>query len=129
MKKGNRQSGDPRKRQAVKDIEICKMLTKRKNEQRGLEIKAELAQKRDETTDEALHLLELFEEQNPESSAFLYDETYYMIIFTALVVHRKGCELSGNKAAYNPRSQLDTLQIGEVLKEEIMMFLEANNLV
>jgi len=46
-----------------------------------------------------------------------------------LVVHRKGCELSGNKVAYNPRSQLDTLQIGEVLKEEIMMFLEANNLV
>jgi transaldolase len=82
IKKGNRQSGDPRKRQAVKDIEICKILTKRKNEQRGLEIKAELAQKSDEIADEALHLLELFEEQNAESSAFLYDETYYMIIFT-----------------------------------------------
>jgi len=64
------------------------------------------------------------------------DKTYSYHAFShhnkgrpSLVVHRKGGELSGNKVAYNPRSQLDTLQIGEVLKEEIMMFLEANNLV
>ncbi len=118
MMKKRKQSGDPRKRHAVEDTNII-----------NTSLKRELLTNHDITTDLALDMFELFEKQHPESSGLLFNEKYYLVIFGALATHRKACELGGKPSAYNPLTQLNNLPIGEVMKEEIMDFLEANNLV
>ncbi|HHE8494762.1 hypothetical protein NFL61_23050 (plasmid) [Enterobacter ludwigii] len=77
---------------------------------------------------ETLRLLELFEEQFPESPGFLYDEHLYMYILGMIVLHRAGCELNNEPEKYCPFEQLDTLGPLPEMRREIEEFLVSNRL-
>lgn len=94
----------------------------------GTRRKALLMSKQGECKNEVIRLMELFEEQNSESPGFLYDETPYMIILSAIVMHRAGCELNGEPEKYNIYEQLDTLEPTPAIRSEIECFLIQNKM-
>jgi len=112
-----KKSGDPRKRQAEPDYKTLKA------RQMAL-----LMSREKETKAEAIRLLELFEEQYPESPGLLYDETLYMLTLTAIVIHRAGCELKAEPEKYNVSEQLDALELMPEMRKEIEEFLVRNKL-
>lgn len=116
-----KRSGDPRKRQAMKETEKAQQsaLARRK---------FLLMSKEKEYTAEILRLQELFEEQYPESPGYLYDDLPYMVTLGAIVMHRAGCELNDEPEKYRPYEQLDTLELTPAMREEIEEFLIRNRL-
>ncbi|WP_199635001.1 hypothetical protein JEM67_00490 (plasmid) [Serratia sp. PAMC26656] len=120
-KSGAKISGNPRKRQAKEkaDLSLKSEETRRK---------ALLMSKVGECTDEALRLMELFEEQHSESPGFLYDEIPYMITLSAIVMHRAACELYGEPEKYNISEQLDILELTPAIRAEIEFFLIKNQM-
>ena len=112
-----KKSGDPRKRKAEADYKTLK------TKQIAL-----LMSKGKETKAEAMRLMELFEEQYPESPGLLYDETIYMLTLTAIVIHRAGCELKAEPGKYNVSEQLDALELMPEMRKEIEEFLVRNQL-
>lgn len=114
-------SGDPRKRQLMKDAE---------QEQNSLLLRKKklLLSTQAIWKAEGLRLLDLFEEQYPESTGYLYDPKPYLIAFGAIAMHRAGCELSDEPEKYQPSVQLESLQIAPAMKEEIEEFLIRNRL-
>ncbi len=116
-----KRSGDPRKRQAIKDAgHALKLEVARR--------KSLLMAKEKEYKAEILRLLELFEEQYPESPGYIYDAVPYMATLGAIVVHRAGCELNDEPEKYRPSEQLDTLKLVPAMREEIEVFLLRNGL-
>ncbi|KZQ74364.1 hypothetical protein A3465_01600 [Enterobacter roggenkampii] len=73
-------------------------------------------------------MVELFEEQFPESPGFLYDEQLYMKIMGIIVLHRAGCELNDEPEKYDPAGQLDTLELLPAMRGEVDAFLIRNQL-
>lgn len=112
-----KKSGDPRKRQTEVDYKTLKA--------RQLAL---LMSKEKETKAETMRLMELFEEQYPESPGFLYDETPYMLTLGAIVIHRAGCELKVEPEKYNVSEQLDVLELLPEMRKEIEEFLIRNQL-
>ncbi|HBE5944013.1 TPA: hypothetical protein KML24_004956 [Escherichia coli] len=119
MKK--KRSGDPRKRQRIKDTgQVFQSHIARQ--------KSLLMAKEEECKSEIFRLINLFEEQYPESPGYLYDEIPYIVALGAIVVHRAGCELYNEPEKYKPSEQLDTLELMPAMREEIEVFLKRNQL-
>ena len=116
-----KRSGDPRKRQALKDAEQAIKSEKARR-------MALLVSRESELKEETLRLVELFEEQFPESPGFLYDEQLYMKIMGIIVLHRAGCELNDEPEKYDPAVQLDTLELLPAMRGEVDAFLIRNQL-
>lgn len=77
--------------------------------------------KEGECKNAVLRLMELFEEQNSESPGLLYDETTYMIILSAIVMHRASCELNGEPEKYNIYEQLDILELTPAIRSDDLL--------
>ncbi|EMK8627187.1 hypothetical protein V9M40_004211 [Salmonella enterica subsp. enterica serovar Newport] len=116
-----KRSGDPRKRQAMKEVLLAR-------ESEVVRRKSLLMSKEKEYKAEILRLLELFGAQYPESPGYLYDELPYMVALGAIVIHRAGCELNDEPEKYKPHEQLDTLELTPAMREEIENFLIRNQL-
>lgn len=116
-----KKSGDPRKRHAMK---VAEQAIKSEKARRM----ALLVSRESELKAETLRLVELFEEQFPESPGFLYDEQLYMKIMGIIVLHRAGCELNDEPEKYCPFGQLDTLGPLPEMRKEIEAFLISNRL-
>lgn len=114
-------SGDPRKRQSLKTSE--QIVKSEKARRMALILSSE-----NELKAEALRLLELFEEQYPDSPGFCYDELPYILIINAIVLHRADCELKGKPEKYDPLAQLDTLDLLPEMRGEMDTFLLRNKL-
>lgn len=114
-------SGDPRKRQVMKNAEQerSSLLLRQKNL---------LLSTQEIWKAEVLRLLDLFEEQFPESTGYSYDPKLYLIAFGAIAMHRAGCELSDEPEKYKPSEQLESLQVAPAMKDEIEEFLIRNRL-
>lgn len=116
-----KRSGDPRKRKALKDAEQA--IKSEEARRMALVISREK-----EIKAEALRLIELFEEQYPDSSGYRYDEQPYILTISAIVMHRAGCELNDEPEKYDPSGQLDTLELLPEMRGEVDAFLIRNQL-
>lgn len=113
-----KKSGDPRKQQrAAVDYKTLKA--------RQMVL---LMSKEKETKAETMRLVDLFEDQYPESPGFNYDDMPYMLTLSAIVVHRASCELQGKPENYNTSVQLDALELLPAMRKEIEVFLARNQL-
>lgn len=111
-----KKSGDPRKQQrAAMDYKTLKA------RQMAL-----LMSKEKETKAETMRLVELFEDQYPESPGFNYDDMPYMLTLSTIVVHRASCELQGKLEDYNTSVQLDALELLPAMRKDIEVFLARN---
>lgn len=112
-------SSDPRKRQSLKAAEqAIKSEAARRM--------AQITSRESEIKSEALRLLELFEEQYPDSPGYRYDEQTYMLTISAIVMHRADCQFNGEQERYDPFTQLETLGLLPEMRREIETFLIRN---
>lgn len=117
----NKRSGDPRKRQALRDAEQAI----KSEEARRMAL---IISREKEIKAEALRLIELFEEQYPDSPGYRYDEQSYVLTISAIAMHRAVCELNDEPEKYDPYGQLDTLELLPAMRKEVDAFLIRNQL-
>ena len=116
-----KRSGDPRKRQALKDAEQAI----KSEEARRMAL---IISREKEIKAETLRLIELFEEQYPDSPGYHYDEQPYIMTLSVIVMQRAGCELNDEPEKYDPYGQLDTLELLPAMRGEVDAFLIRNQL-
>lgn len=116
-----KRSGDPRKRQALKDAEQAI----KSEEARRMAL---IISREKEIKAEILRLTELFEEQYPDYPGLHYDEQSCILTIGVIVMHRAGCELNNEPEKYDPSGQLDTLELLPAIRGEVDAFLIRNQL-
>ena len=117
---GAKISGNPLKREVKKKVSP---LVKSEDIKRKT-----LMSKQAELKDETVRLMDLFEEQQPESSGFFDDDLPYMVALGTIATHRLACELSDTPHKYNMHFQLDTLELPPTVRAEIESFLINNRM-
>lgn len=113
-------SGNPLKREVKKKVSP---LVKPEDIKRKA-----LMSKQAELKAEIVRLMDLFEEQQPESSEFFDDDLPYMVALGTIATHRLACELSDTPQKYNIHAQLDTLELPPAVRAEIESFLINNRM-